>query len=167
MARRPGPGGPQGGGRNMGPAPKVKTVQYRKWTGINITDARVAIEDGEFSWIENAMTIGSGAIQVLRSPGPAIATIAAGIDTEWGFTLNSSPVLMTVNSDGSMSQIAAPSGFNVDSFRNHDVQVGRDAEHPGMRGVIRPENQGIALLLQMNAGFFVCRICIFAAERAH
>lgn len=90
--------------------PKSKTVEWRKWKGLNKTDARVAISDEEFAWLENAITVGDGAVQILPGVGASIATIAAGIHSIWGFTLNGSPVLITVNLDGSASQIAVPSG---------------------------------------------------------
>ena len=58
--------------------PKRETVEWRKWKGANLTDARVAIGDDEFSWIENAMTVGDGSVQILPKAGDNIATIAAG-----------------------------------------------------------------------------------------
>jgi hypothetical protein len=107
LNRQPGPG--RGGGG--APTQKTKTVQYRKWKGINLTDARVAIDDDEMSWQENALTIGNGAIQILRHEAPPLVSIGAGIDTLWGFTLKApGAILMTVNSDGSMSQITVPAG---------------------------------------------------------
>ena len=85
--------------------PKSKTQQWRAWKNLNLTDARVAIDDEELAWLENAMLVGKGAIQILPGPGDSIATVAAGPVTIWGFTLGTTPVLITVNSDGSMSQI--------------------------------------------------------------
>ncbi len=85
--------------------PKAKTYQYRKFRGVNLTDARVAIDDDEFAWLENAMTIGNGAIQILNAVGASVATIAAGIASLWGFTLSGNPVMITINTDGSISQV--------------------------------------------------------------
>jgi hypothetical protein len=84
-------------------------VQIRAWKGMNLTDSRVAIDDEELFWSENAMTIGKGAIQILPAQGAAIATIAAGVSTLTGFTLTitgtSTPVLIAVSPDGSIRQI--------------------------------------------------------------
>jgi len=100
-----------GGGRQSGPPPKVKTAVFREWRSLNLTDWRGSIDDNDLSWEENAITIGKGFIQILRAPGPPLATIGAGIDTIWGFTLKTpGAILMTVNTDGSMSQIQVPSG---------------------------------------------------------
>lgn len=106
MALRMGPRG-----RSAPPKGRAKpqTVQIRNFKGVNLTDARVAIGDDELAWSENAMTIGAGAIQILPAQGATIATIAAGVASIWGFTLTISavatPVLISVNNDGSMSQI--------------------------------------------------------------
>jgi hypothetical protein len=93
------------GAKRRPPAPKRKTVQFRKWKGANLTDARTAIGDDEFSWCENALTIGDGAIQILPGPGPTIATLTQGVASLWGLTLNGSPVMIAINRDGSISQI--------------------------------------------------------------
>src|SRR5262245_33718192 len=113
MARRPGPGGPMmGGGRPApAPSPKVQTLVIRQWKSMNQTDWRGSIDDTDLSWEENALTIGKGFIQILRAPGPPLATIAAGIETIWGFTLKTpGAIILTVNADGSMSQSQVPSG---------------------------------------------------------
>ena len=44
-----------------------RSVQYTKWKGVNVTDARTALGDDEFSWLENAMTIGNGRRVHLRA----------------------------------------------------------------------------------------------------
>ena len=92
--------------------PKTSTRQFRAWKGLNITDARVAIDDDEVSWLENAILIGKGAIQILHGPGPAVATLAQGIASLWGVTLNASPVLIAVGTDGSLTQVS-PGGVST------------------------------------------------------
>lgn len=99
------PQAPSGGG-------KPKTVEWRRWKGINRTDARTAVADDELPWEENAVTVGDGAIQILPRHGVAVATIAAGVVSLWGFTLNGQPVLISVNTDGSMTQIT-PGGVTT------------------------------------------------------
>lgn len=93
---------------------KAQTSQYRKFRGVNQTDARAAIEDDELAWLENAMTIGNGAIQIVPAAGDDIATIAAGVVTLWGFVLNGSPVVITINSDGSITQVSIPGGVTTE-----------------------------------------------------
>lgn len=83
----------------------LQTVQFRSFGGVNLTDARTAINDEELYWLENGITIGNGAIQWLPGVGASIATIAAGIASVWGFTLAGTPVLIAVNLNGSLSQI--------------------------------------------------------------
>jgi len=89
---------------------KPETVQFRRWKGLNLEDSRVAIDDEELAWLENALIIGRGSIQILPAPGPSIATIPQGAATLWGLVLNGTPVVLTVNADGSMTQVAIPGG---------------------------------------------------------
>lgn len=90
--------------------PKSKTVAWQEWKGVNKTDSRTSVNREEFAWLENALAVGKGAAQILPGPGDAIATIAAGVVSCWGFTLNGAPVLLTVNTDGSMSHVTVPGG---------------------------------------------------------
>lgn len=91
------------------PKPKSKTVEYRNWRGVNLTDARAAIDDEELAYAENAVTVGKGAIQLTPAQGASIATISAGVASLHGFNLTlagvSTPVLISINSDGSATQI--------------------------------------------------------------
>lgn len=93
---------------------KSKTSQYRRFRGVNQTDARAAIEDDELFWLENAMTVGNGAIQILPAAGSTVATIAAGVATLWGFILDGAAIVITINSDGSISQVAVPGGVTTE-----------------------------------------------------
>jgi hypothetical protein len=94
-----------GGRAGQRKPPQQKTVQFRQWKGVNLTDSRVAIEDSEFAWLENAMTVGAGAIQILNGPGAPIATFTQGVSTLWGLTLNGSPIFIVVGLDGSLTQL--------------------------------------------------------------
>ena len=67
-----------------GRPPKEKTLAFRNWQGINLTDSRTSINDDELAWMENALTVGKGAVQILNGPGAAIATIAGGVGTKIG-----------------------------------------------------------------------------------
>ena len=92
--------------------PDAKTVQWRKWKGLNLTDARTAIGDDEMAWMENAITIGEGAVQILNGPAAAIATVATGV-TAWGMTLNGLAVALVIGSDGSVTQVTIPGGVTT------------------------------------------------------
>ena len=90
--------------------PKAKSVAWQKWKGVNRTDARTSLNREEFRWLENALPVGEGAAQILPGPGAAVATIAAGVVSLWGVTLNGSPVLIAVLQNGSLAQITVPGG---------------------------------------------------------
>jgi len=105
LARRNGQG-------RQKPANDATTKQFRKFKGMNVVDSRVAIEDDEFAWLENAMTIGNGAIQILNHQGSAIATFTQGVARLFRMVLNGSPYLIVVGNDGSMTQLT-PGGVQV------------------------------------------------------
>src|SRR5438034_3731398 len=86
-----------------------RSVQFRRWKGVNRTDDRTSISDEEFAWLENAITVGDGAVQLLPKQGASIATITPGIATLWGVTLSlggvATPLLIVVGTDGSLKQV--------------------------------------------------------------
>ena len=88
---------------------KLETKPFRDFAGVNLTDARTAIEDKEFFWLENAMPIGKGNIRLTPASSGALVSIPAGIFSMWGFTLRfynmENPVILTVNADGSATQV--------------------------------------------------------------
>jgi hypothetical protein len=106
-------GGGPGVQRKRPPAPKRKIKEYRKWATVNLTDARTDLEDQELFWLENGIPIGKGSIQWLPGPGAAIATLAQGIATQWGFTLNGTPIVIAVGQDGSLTQVTVPGGVKT------------------------------------------------------
>lgn len=93
---------------------KIETRQYRAWRGVNQTDSRVAIEDDELFWLENALTVGKGAIQILPAVGASVTSPADGVATMFGFTLGGNPVLIAVTTLGGLVQIALPSGTETE-----------------------------------------------------
>lgn len=95
----------RGNGRRPPAQPKIRPIQIRSWKNLNITDDRTGIDDDELAWLENAILVGKGAIQALPGPGASIATLAQGIVTMHGFTLNGSPVFVVVGGDGSLTQV--------------------------------------------------------------
>src|SRR5262249_30792624 len=87
---------------------ELVTIQMREFGTVNQTDARTALEDKEPYWQENMMPIGKGNVKVLPLQGSTYATLSAHTSI-WGFTLNiggtETPVLLSLNSDGSMQQV--------------------------------------------------------------
>ena len=95
-----------------GGPPKLHDAQFRKWRGANLTDARASIDDTEFAWLENAVTVGDGQIQIVAKQGASVATLSQGIASLWGLTLNGAPVMIAVGSDGSLTQVT-PGGVTT------------------------------------------------------
>lgn len=66
------------------PKPKEKgekgtaTLYFRDFAGINTQSPRESISDQQFSWLENAMPIGSGNMPILHQEGPSIGSFGAG-----------------------------------------------------------------------------------------
>ena len=86
--------------------PSRDTKQFREWKGMNQTDARTAIDDTEWWWLENAMTIGKGKVRILPHQGPAVYTAPAPIIGLYGVTLLNTPVLIVVLQSGAMYQVS-------------------------------------------------------------
>lgn len=96
-------------------ADKPKTIQFRDFSGgLNKTASRSGIKDTQLFESDNAQPIGPGQMRVLVGRGPTLATISAGIATMFDGTLTiggmSTPLLVTVNTDGSMSQVNPATG---------------------------------------------------------
>src|SRR5207249_1692345 len=53
---------------------------------------------------ENALTIGNGAVQLVRAPRAPLVSLAC-IVSVWGFTLKGAPTIIAVNCDGSMTEV--------------------------------------------------------------
>src|SRR5438445_12470868 len=90
----------------------LRDAQFRKWRGANLTDARTSIDDTEFAWLENAVTLRDGQIQIVAKQGASVATLSQGIASLWGLTLNGAPVMIAVGSDGSLTQVT-PGGVTT------------------------------------------------------
>ena len=83
-----------------------RTVQVRDFKGMNATDARTAIDDTEFAWLENAMPIGKGKIKILPSQGVPIYTDASvGIANLFGVVFKNVPQLVVIRNDGSVKAV--------------------------------------------------------------
>src|SRR5262249_38830708 len=83
---------------------KAQTWQFKKFSGVNRTDSRTAIGDDELFWLENAIAIGNGAIQIIPREGDSVATVT-GARTIWGANINGVAVMLVVASDGSIKQV--------------------------------------------------------------
>lgn len=90
-----------------------QTLQVREFSGVNVTDGRTAIEDREFSWLENAIPIGRGQVTLTPARGTALASVPEGVASLWGFTLAGTPVLIAIRNDGGVDQINALTGVKT------------------------------------------------------
>jgi hypothetical protein len=82
-----------------------ETVQFRQFQGVNQVDARQAIDDKEFAWLENFIPHGNGNLELTPAQTASVATLPATVATVWGFVLNGTPLLFTIHTDGSMRQV--------------------------------------------------------------
>lgn len=82
-----------------------RTTQLRDFKGVNQTDLRTGIDEAEFAWIENMIPVGKGNLKSVQAPGATVGGSVTGIFSIWGFVLNAIPIIITVNSNGSISQI--------------------------------------------------------------
>jgi hypothetical protein len=129
--------------RRRPPPSKRKTAEFRRWTTVNLTDARTDIEDTELFWAENAIPIGKGQMQTLNGPGEPIATLAQGIATLWGFELNGAPVFISVGTDGSLTMVT-PGGVQT---------VIRGAGTVSVNAHLTPWQGSIALIIDPIFGY--------------
>lgn len=99
--------------------PAVRTTtftrQFRDWSGgMNRTASRTTLDDREAYLLDSLQPIGPGQLVSLPGPGPAVATISAGIASLWGVLLRLGGQvvgrLITVNQDGSLSAIDPTTG---------------------------------------------------------
>lgn len=87
-----------------------ETRQFRDFKGMNYVDSRTAIDDTEFVWLENAMTIGKGKVRVLPHQGASVFSISAGIAAAFGVTFKNAPLFIVIGADGSLWQVT-PGGM--------------------------------------------------------
>lgn len=90
---------------------------FKIWTafpfgGINQEDARTAIMDSEFYWLENFILTGKGSLRALWDVGPALYTAPGTLTIvyfNW-FNIGSGNNCAVFLSDGTAVQVAYPSG---------------------------------------------------------
>jgi hypothetical protein len=80
--------------------------------GMNRSDSRLAIEDKEFSWLENYIRIGKGKMRTAWDIGPALYTAPPGrtIVSFYWFNIAAGSFCAVFLSDGTVVQVAWPSG---------------------------------------------------------
>lgn len=95
--------------------PELQTVTVRQFKGVNLTDARSAIADDEFAWLENLIPIGSGQVTVVPGPNDPVATLAnfyplVAAPAMFPVILNNQPAFVLVASTGAISHVTVPGG---------------------------------------------------------
>ena len=133
-----------------------QTQQLRNFKGCNLTDTRTSIDDEEWSFLENAIPIGKGNLKLVPGSGTVLATVSSGIVSLWGFVLtnnatgDTSSVLLSVNSDGSMNQIQIPTGANT--IATNTVIAGAGTVDTTAR--LTPFKASSALIISPTKGYF-------------
>ncbi len=78
---------------------------FRDFKGINTQAARQAIEEGQFSWLENLMPIGFGNLKVVPSQSAIKATLAATAYFRRGYNIAGQAYTFYACSNGSAYQV--------------------------------------------------------------
>lgn len=113
---------------------KKSYAVIKNFKGINTKANRTAIEDSEFSWIENAMPIGAGNIKVLQSQsqvyktGNVAVTWSNTVVSLWSVNLNNKDYVMASEVNGALEyyDITSNTQGNVaiaGTFSNSGVQL--------------------------------------------
>lgn len=97
------------------PVKELKTLQVRGFKGVNLTDARTAIEDTEFWWLENVMPVGGGRLALVPGREDPIVTAAlmypsTAAPTMFPVILANQPAFVMVASTGRMVHVTVPGG---------------------------------------------------------
>jgi hypothetical protein len=84
---------------------------FRDFKGINTQAHRSAIEDSEFSWLENIMPVGRGNCRTVPAQSSTLATIGATPQQSWHVNINVTEVAITACTDGSVYQTLLTTPF--------------------------------------------------------
>ena len=101
----------QAEGQRLGLPNDFKSWSPFPFAGMNQQDARTAIEDGEFYWVENFLLTGRGSYRTLWDKGSALYTASGNtiVYFQW-FNIGASSYCALFFSDGTAAQVAYPSG---------------------------------------------------------
>lgn len=80
--------------------------------GLNQSASRIAMNDGEFYWLENFIRVGDGNLRTLWDAGAALYTVSGDITIVafFAFNIGQSQYFAVFLSDGTAVQVAWPSG---------------------------------------------------------
>lgn len=97
------------------PERELKTFQVRGFKGVNLTDARTAIEDTEFYWLENAIPVGGGRVRIVPGREAPIVTVASmwtslTAPAMFPVIIANQPAFILVGSDGRIVHVTVPTG---------------------------------------------------------
>jgi hypothetical protein len=98
--------------QRFGLPPAIRFWNAAPLGGMNQEDARTAIEDAEFFWLENMMVTGKSSLRTLYDKGAPIYTAPAGktiVYFSW-FNINSAADCAVFLSDGTAVDVSFPSG---------------------------------------------------------
>jgi hypothetical protein len=80
--------------------------------GLNVSDGRTALQDQEFSWLENYVRIGKGRMRAVPDKGPALVAAPPGLTIAYFFWFNIGPrsLCAVFLSDGTAMQVDTSGG---------------------------------------------------------
>lgn len=98
-------------GKRLGLPEDFKAWSAFPFAGVNQQDARTAMEDAEFYWLENFLNTGRGSLRTLWDTGSPLYTAAGKsiVYFSW-FNIGASVYCAVFLSDGTAVQVAYPSG---------------------------------------------------------
>lgn len=106
------PGTPERQAEPLGLPTGFKVGNSFPFGGVNLSDSRLAIEDSEFSWLENYIRIGKGRMRTTWDVGPALYTATGGLQIVSFYWFNIGPVsnCAVFLSDGTAVQVNGVTG---------------------------------------------------------
>lgn len=101
----------------------------KDFKGINVTNNRTAIGEGEFSWMENAQPIGFGNVKIVNSPSNIAGVVLANtVSYMASANINNTEFLFAFQEDGSAQYVNVQTDTQgnlaaANTFSNSNVQI--------------------------------------------
>lgn len=129
-------------------AQQHENFSFREFRGVNTREQRWAIEDEQFSWLENVLPVGNGNLLVVPAPSAALFTLPVGVACTrmTGANLNNTEYVFMFGSDGSAYQVNANTGASV--------QVGPATQFTPGGTYTAQWNNSVLLIIDTAKGYF-------------
>jgi len=168
---------------------KKSYAVIKNFKGINTKSNRTAIEDSEFSWLENAMPIGAGNIKVLQSQNQVYlasnvaVTWSNTVVSLWSVNLNNQDYVLASESNGALEyynitagtqgNVAAAgtfssSGVKVDQYKSDRVIIGDPSKglynwNGGSNAVVAMGSVGTLSVTNGGSGYLTAPLVTISA----